>query len=73
MAWVKYPFRVKCDGVYYAPFEPVFVEDLEAALARGAEAVVNAPTRDSDVQTSNDTAKVEKPVRRAGRPKKTAK
>lgn len=36
MAWVKYPFHVKHDGVDYRPGEPIEVADAAEHLLRGA-------------------------------------
>lgn len=37
--WVKYPFRVKSGGKYYAPGEAVQVDDVAEAVEQGAEAM----------------------------------
>lgn len=42
MAWVKYPFHVKHDGVDYGPGEPIEVADAAGHLLRGA-AIAEAP------------------------------
>lgn len=39
MGRVKFPFRVKANGEYYAPGEAVEVEDVAAAVAHGAEVI----------------------------------
>lgn len=44
MGTVKYPFRVKCNGVYYAPGEIIEVANVEKAVEQGAEAVEKPPT-----------------------------
>lgn len=36
MAWVKYPFHVKHDGVDYRPGESIEVADAAGHLLRGA-------------------------------------
>ena len=36
MAWVKYPWHVKHDGVDYKPGEPIEVNDAAGHLLRGA-------------------------------------
>lgn len=36
MAWVKYSYHVKHDGVDYAPGEPIEVDDAAGHLLRGA-------------------------------------
>lgn len=42
MAWVKYPFHVKHDGVDYGPGEPIEVADAAGHLLRGA-AIADSP------------------------------
>lgn len=37
--WVKYPFRVKSNGVYYAPGEIIETDNVAEAVEQGAEAV----------------------------------
>lgn len=36
---VKFPFRVKCNGEYYAPGDTVKVDDVDEAVSRGAEII----------------------------------
>lgn len=40
---VKYPFHVKHKGKRYGPGETVEVDDVETAVAQGAEPVQSAP------------------------------
>lgn len=42
--WVKYPFRVKSGGKYYAPGEAVQVADVAEAIEQGAEVVEQPST-----------------------------
>lgn len=44
MAWVKYPFHVKHDGIDYRPGEPIEVADAAGHLLRGA-VIAEAPAR----------------------------
>lgn len=44
MGWVKFPFRVKANGEYYISGAAVEVEDVEAAVARGAEPIKETKT-----------------------------
>ncbi len=39
MGRVRFPFRVKANGEYYHPGAAVEVEDVAAAVARGAEPI----------------------------------
>lgn len=43
MGAVKYPFRVKCNGTYYAPGEVIEVDNVAEAVEQGAEAVEKPP------------------------------
>lgn len=41
---VKYPFHVKHKGKRYGPGEAVEVDDVEAAVAQGAQPVQTVPS-----------------------------
>lgn len=61
MTIVTYPFRVKHNGKYYAPGEPITVDDATGYVAQGAS------------ELPCEVKEEEKPtaVKRGGRPKKT--
>lgn len=44
MGRVKFPFCVKANGEYYIPGAAVEVEDVAAAVARGAEPIKETKT-----------------------------
>lgn len=58
MAWVKYPFHVKHDGVDYGPGEPIEVADAAGHLLRGA-AITEAPAPAGKLARKRRTAKPE--------------
>lgn len=58
MAWVKYPFHVKHDGVDYGPGEPIEVADAAGHLLRGA-AIAEAPVPTEKPARKRRTAKPE--------------
>ena len=45
MAWVKYPFHVKHDGVDYRPGEPIEVADAAGHLLRSAVIAEEKPAK----------------------------
>lgn len=57
MAWVKYPYHVKHDGVDYKPREVIEVTDAAAHLLRGA--VIAEPAAPSKPARKRKAAKTE--------------
>lgn len=58
MAWVKYPYHVKHDGVDYNPGEPIEVADAAGHLLRGA-AIAEAPAQPGKPARKRKSAKAE--------------
>lgn len=65
MGRVAYPFRVKYNGQYYAPSEPIAVDDVAAAVELGAEVIQEIESVAEPMEVLGE------PVRKPGRPKKT--
>lgn len=58
---VKFPFRVKCNGEYYAPGDPVKVDDVDEAVFRGAEVI---STEEKKPESKVETEKPPNPQKR---------
>lgn len=57
---VKFPFRVKCNGEYYAPGDTVKVDDVDDAVSRGAEII----STDKEKTATTDEHDKEKPQKK---------
>lgn len=56
---VKFPFRVKYGGQYYAPGATVKVDDVDEAVSRGAE-IISAEKEKHAVLDEHEKEKPEK-------------
>lgn len=65
MGRVKYPFRVKYNGEYYAPGEPIAVDDVAAAVELGAKVIQQIESVAEPMEVLVES------VKKPGRPRKT--
>lgn len=57
---VKFPFRVKYNGAYYAPGDTVKVDDVDEAISNGAE-IISAEEKKKDVKEGQEAERVVRP------------
>lgn len=57
---VKFPFRVKYNGVYYASGDTVKVDDVDEAISNGAE-MISTDGKKEDVKEGQEAERVVRP------------
>lgn len=65
---IRFPFRVKVNGAYYAPGEVIQVENADEFVRQGAEVVSRLADEKEDGLFSDEARE---PPKRPGRPKKS--